>query len=526
MTALAGIRPRPFRALASSYLLMDARSQHFARATGSAPEDSIPPLFWVMGQFVLASGIAAVALFGRLDAQPFAFAGLGISTFLIAAAVIVEFEEVVFSAEEPGIVGHRALDGRTWAAARLANLGAFVLVGTAALNVFPAILGCFLRDSSAGFLPAYALASLAANVSAVAAVSLVYAISARPSADPVRDLLAWAQILLVLVAVYGAQWMFRDPEARILDVLARPPAWASLLPTTWLADAVATAAARGPTSEGARTAALAATVCALLAAWLVLRVAAAAPTLLSASRETTASATRSRVATMLGRALGRSRADTALVTFCARTLARDHELRLRVLPSLVTIPALAALGLATGRLGNPAAPGRSATLSLCLVVLVVAAVPTMLHAMAFSRHSACAWLLGNAPAASREAPADAARRTVSWGVALPVLIALTVLFAVVWRDPASAAVMGLVGWLLVLTAGFGTQRVLGHPVPFSRPPARGDFAGGLAPWWAAVVTFAALGAGALAWAGADRARVFAVLGVLAAAALAARRVAR
>jgi hypothetical protein len=505
---------------------MDARSQHFARATGSGPGEAIPPFFWVVGQFVLGSGIASVALFGRIDVRPFAFAGLGVSMFLVASAVIVEFEEVVFSPEEPGIVGHRALDGRTWAAARLANLGAFVLVATAALNVFPAILGCFLRDSSAAFLPAYAFASLLANVSVVAAVSLVYAFCKRPSADPLRDILAWAQILLVLAAVYGAQWMFRDPDARILDFLASPPAWTAFLPAAWLADAVATAAVQGATAAGAQAAFLGLAVTSLLSAWLVLRVAASAPTLASASRGMPDAVIGSPVASFLGRVLGRGGVDAALVTFCARTLARDHDLRLRVLPSLVTIPVLAALGLATGQLGNAGGSAGGATLSLCLVVLVVAAVPTMLHAMSFSRHDESAWLLRTAPLTSPSQPAGAARRIVCWAVALPVLCSLTVLFAVAWRDPMSAVVTGLAGWLLVLAAGDGTEHVLKHAVPFGRSMARGDFAGGVAPWWAAVVTFAALAVAARAWAGADPIRIGLVLALLAVTALVARRVAR
>jgi hypothetical protein len=176
-----GISVRPFRALLRAYVLMDFRSQQFGRATAVKPKDLITPLFWVVGQYLLLSVIACTVMFARVDAFFFALVNLGVSMLVIATSLIVEFNEVVLDGEDLNIIGHQPIPVRTYSAARLANLCAYVFLMTVALNLFPAIIGLGLRDAGWLYLPAYVAAAFLGNLGVVGALLLLYTMDADGS---------------------------------------------------------------------------------------------------------------------------------------------------------------------------------------------------------------------------------------------------------------------------------------------------------------------------------------------------------
>ena len=496
-----GIRPRPFRAFTRALLLMGLRSQHFARATGAKPGEVIPPLFWVVGQYILASGLLSAALFARVDVHAFALCGLATSMLLMATAVIVELYEAVVAPDDPLIVGHRPLPGRTYAAARLVHLGFFVTLLTLAANLFPAILGAALRDSGPWFLPAYLLAACAGNAAVTAGVILL---TARPGGSPekadLRDVLAWTQIVLVMVIFYGAQWMLRDGEHRLLRFFARPPEWLSWLPPAWLAGFVTRAAAGEAAALREAVAILAVSGLAVVAV-LVRLTSLWGPAVGQAAdsaSEAAGAARRPRpLVGLLARAGTRSRPQRAMLALCLALLRRDADLRMRTLPPLATVVAVVVLGLATDQLASPfTGTPATAALSLAAVQLVVLAVPVMLQNQLSSRDHAASWLLAAAPWPARGIPARAARAAICYGVALPALVVLGLVFAWAWRDPVQAALHVFFGWLEVLAVGWGTLGALRFDLPFSRPVAVGGAAGGEATPWLAVVGAAALALGA------------------------------
>lgn len=508
MSALAlrlGIRPRQLRALSRALLLMGLRSQHFARATGAKPGELVPPLFWVVGQYVLASGILSAALFARVDVWTFAFSGLATSMLLMATAVVVELHEAVVAPDDPLIVGHRPLPPRTYAAARLIHLGFFVTLLTLAANLFPAILGAALRDSGPGYLPAYLLASFAGNVAVTAAVILLTAGGKEsPGKDELRSVLAWTQIILVMLVFYGAQWMLRDGEHRLLRFFARPPAWLEWLPPAWLAGFVARAAGAAGGEAVLSGAAAIVAVCGLAAILVLVRLSAlyswgegGAPAL---ARRASPPARPRRLVGPLARAVARRRPERAVLALCLTMLRRDADLRMRTLPSLATVVAVVALGLATGQLASPfTGTPATAALSLVAVQLVVLAVPVMLQSLLSSRDHAASWLLAAAPWPAAGIPARAARAAICYGVALPALAVLGAVLAWAWHDPLQAGLHVLFGWIEVLAVGWGTLSALRYELPLSRPVAVGGASGGEAtPWLAAVGAVAfALGAAEL-----------------------------
>jgi hypothetical protein len=516
---------RSFRALSFAFLLMDLRSQHYAHATGSRHGDLIPPLFWVIGQFVLATGIVSTALFCRIDLWAFAFTNLSVSMFLVATAVIVEFHELVAAPDDPEIIGHLGLSRTTYAAARASNLGVFVLLVTVSSNIFPAILGCGFRESSLHFLPGYVLACLIGNLGTAALVSLLYTPWSRADTSGVRDALAWSQIILILASFYGAQWMFRDSRHSLLGLLASPPDYVEWLPSALLADLAVSGVPTASHGSALQTAITGLMVTLLLCLWLVLRIAAMKPAGVLDFGETSSQGQRSLVGPV-SRWLARTPGDAALIGLAFAMLRRDHDLRMRVLPSLVTVPAILLLGVATDQLGNTVfgEPSR-AVLPLTAVILVTGSVPAMLHAMSFSRHEACSWIVLSTTGGRERAPAEAARVAICAAVALPAMVLSGLMFAIVWKDPLAALIQVLLGGLQILIASHVTTMVLRHEVPFSRPLARGDILGSIAPCWAAVVTCAALVGALQVWAHGDALRLTGVGALLLALYFAARKAA-
>ena len=63
----AGVEPRSFHALVSTWLLMDLREQHFAQATATKPHFLLSPLFLVVGQCLTLSAVTSLVLFARVD---------------------------------------------------------------------------------------------------------------------------------------------------------------------------------------------------------------------------------------------------------------------------------------------------------------------------------------------------------------------------------------------------------------------------------------------------------------------------
>ncbi len=480
-----GVRPRPYRALVRALLLMDFRCQGYGRATATKPGELLPPFFWVVSQFLFTSAVLSCLLFARADVWAFALVHLAGSMLLAFSAIVVEFNEVVLDLGDRDVVGHRPVPGRTYAAARLTNLAFYVAILTLASNLFPAIVGTGLRDGGAWFLPAYLAASAMGNAWAVGAAILAYGLApGRGDRRALKDTLAWTQILLALVAFYGAQMVLRDPEKKLEVFLATPPEWFRWLPPAWLADLVV----RGRQLSAGWGAATLGT--ALLGVW-VLRslVRYYADTQPVAAAEPAPDRTR-RPRPLPGpwvRRLAGSRAQAASLALCLRMLARDHDLRMRTLPTLATAAAFLAFGLFAGQAGDPFVGDPSASvLSIVVVQLVVLAVPSILHNMRFGRDHAASWLLRTAPSAARHG--ESARLAACWTIILPAFLVVWAGFSIGWGSPGHAGIVCALGWIEACALAHWSVRAIRLDVPFSEPAARGAVLGPIAPFLAAAGT--------------------------------------
>ncbi len=483
-----GVRVRPFRALLRAYVLMDFRSQQFGRATGSKAKDLITPLFWVVGQYLLLSVITCAVLFARVDAFFFALANLGVSMLVIGTSLIVEFNEVVLDPEDLNIIGHQPVQLRTYSAARIANLLGYVLLMTVALNLFPAIIGLGLRDAGWMYLPAYTAAAFLGNLAVVGLLLLLYTslMSGRPN-DAIREVLAWTQTILIMVAFYGGQAIFRDQQDRLEMAAYNLPNWIRYLPPAWLAHFVDSTS---PASVGTKWWILGAGVLFNIALWALVmqRISIAyarmQPGGAAAWQRATLPPLRQpgRLGGALTRLLTRSRTEAAAFWLCSTMLRRDHDLRMRSWPSLGMCLALLLLGLFTGQLGDPLVTQTTMTIVLPIACLYLLAypLPTIIHNLNFSREYAASWLLWSAPVSNRVAFAEGMRKAVTYRILFPLLVALLVVFTIVWRDPLHALAHTAAGWLVIVGAGHATQIGILRRFPFSAPAARGSITGSIA----------------------------------------------
>lgn len=496
-----GVEPRSFFALTATFLLLDFRGPRYAQSTGVRPREVLSPLLCVLAQCLLVSGISAGVLFLRVDVFFYAFAHLVMTVLVIAAAIAVEYSEVVFDDRDLEAIAPRPVAPRTYSAARFANLLCYVLAMWLALNLFPIVIGAGLHDAGAWYVPAYVVASLAAAVVTACVVILsLAAVGPSPALERWKDVLAWVQVALLLVVGYGAQLMFRRHDHALELWAAFPPAWIRLLPPTWLAWFVESAAVapRLPTL-GTGVAILVLT--ALAGAATVGRL-----TTLYAGLQPAVPRRKSSVAPM--RAVGglstglpglvcRNRAERAGFWLSKTLLARDAGLRMRCLYALNTVAAVVILGLGTGQFADPlaAADRNQALLPILAVYLTVLAVPVALYNLTFVRDSDAAWLLFSSPT---EPPAGVARGVCKWlqvFVVTPVCVVLFLAAWWAWRSPVSALLHAVLAWTLSWPMALATLWLASPALPFTRDPSRGGSIGPIAIPMAGFTTAVMLVAG-------------------------------
>jgi hypothetical protein len=478
---VVGIDPRGWRALTGALVLMDLRGQHYARATAHKPHYLVSPLFWVVGQCLTVSALTSLLLFARVDVGFFAFVGLATSMLVLASAVLVEFQEIVLDPRDLDMLGHRPLSPRTYAAARFTNLLFYFGLLFVALNLFPLILGVGLRDAGPWYAPAYLAAALAGNLAMLAAVVLLLSfVGSSQRVEGLREVLAWVQILLILVVFYGGQLTLRDGTHALQMWGAYPPDWVRYLPPSWLAWFVEEAAVAPST----RTMAVGAALLGVAVLAVVLTVA----RLTWLYRRMQPGVLHGRVRPMPAQRVGglgwaswlaRGPEERLGYWMCRTFLGRDANLAMRCLLAFNLAAAAVILGLCSDQFANP---GRETAPALVLlpvlsVYLIALAAPVIVYNLTYCKDSGGGWVLRAAPLQRPAGVGRGACKAMMLWLVTPVCVGFGAVAGWYWHDPVAGLLHAALAWALSWPAALAGLWLLAAGLPFSLPPARGTALG-------------------------------------------------
>lgn len=455
-----GIDGVQWRALVRAYLRMDVRASGGPVRRRGAERGR--------------SQITAIAIVGAVGGMAFAFVAAATADILMSASLLttyaaattmmmllVDFTGVVLAPEDYAILAPRPIGSRTYFAARLAAVGAYVGVLSVATSAIPVVVYGVKAGPLAGAaaLAGVLLCDLCTTVLVITAyVTLlrwVHPSKLKRAMAYVQLLGATSFYLLYYLATAGFRHAF-------LDRLGFEDApWLWILPSTWFAAFVRVAAG------GAGTAAWAASAAALALTALCLPLAAGRLSLDYARRVGEMSAIaeparRRRAFRLPGFGRGEARAVALLVRAQFRF---DQRFRMGILGIIPLTGFYILLGLDDGALRDPflglsGGPG---------VYLAVIFIPMTLHAsLATSESWRAAWIFFATPA-SHARIVVAAKNFVTiyfLGAYVVALAALWSWFYVrVWHAALHALILGALAHLLLQLA------VIARPsLPFAAEP--------------------------------------------------------
>ncbi|MEW4455570.1 hypothetical protein AB1L30_23070 [Bremerella sp. JC817] len=499
-----GIDARQFFALTKAFLLSDLRGLHYTKATGTKPSHVVSPLFWVVGQCLTLSAIASLVLFMRVEVFFFSFVNLSLAVVVIATTVLVEFQEVVLNPKDLMILGPRPISPRTYTAARFANLLLYVAMMFLALTIQPAIVGIGLRDTGPWFAPAYLLASFTGCSVMVCLVILgLAALGNSETLEGWKTVLAWTQIILILVAGYGAQMMFRDKKSQLEVWGAFPPAWIEYLPTTWLARFVEQASVTPSVSTltiGGLMLLFTAVCLAVTVRCVAYLYKSMQPLTVQIRHRPMKPGTLGGLAFGAGHPLARGPEQRVGFWLCGKLLWRDGNLRMRSLLPFSMPLAAVALAIATGQFANPMTNHDPAqvTLPILAVYLIALSVPHLIYNLTFNDDHDAAWLLRCAPLRQPIGLGLGVAKAVMFWIITPTCVAFAGVALWQWGDPVAALLHASLAWLLSWVMALAALWLAVPDLPFSRAPDRGGSTGpvlvtaalsGLAMQWGALHYF-------------------------------------
>ncbi len=489
-----GVDPRMYRALVKAYLLIDFRNQQFGRATStSGPREILTPLFTVTGQNLLIGLFVSVGLFARVDCFFFALVMLCVSMLVTASSVIVEFNEIVLDPDDLTIVGHQPVPVRTYSAARVTNLMAYVLLTIAALNFCPAIVGAGLRDATWTFTLWYSAAALISNLVVAGGIILVYhAVLREHPTTQTRDLLAWVQTGAMLLLGYGAQLVIRDPRQSLQMLAYELPQWVKSTPPGWMAQL---AIMTGVEARGLGILVAGMVISGAIWTLVVVRLS-ASYAMMEPGRSAWSGflpplTAPGELGGRLLRWISPPGPERTAWWLCRTFLQRDYNLKMRCWTSMAIVMAAIAMGWMTGKLSDPFLPNSDPVFTLACLYLMTMPLPQIMHNLNFSKDHQASWVLQIAPIANRAAFVGGLRKAVLCHFMVPMLLFLFVVLTTIWRQPIHAAGCTLAAALVVLGVSWAASAVVLKSTPFAAPLARGESFGPIALFASVVGTIAA-----------------------------------
>ena len=474
----AGVDPIQWKALTVTALRVDLRT--VALTAGRARHGSPGTVRALMaGHFVfLVTGLfLSFAVAFTQDIVTGATLAIAATMLMVAMSVLVEHHALIVAPEDHAIIGRMPVTSRTFFAARLTNLVAWVTSQTAALALVPVGV-IFVRSSFNPLATAAAVAAfwLAAVAAALAMVCLYAALVRVVPAARLKRALSYLQFGLSLV-VYGAWALLPQVVSRstLAGLRLGDSPWDHLNPASWFSAYVALA--EGRWSWNAALASAASLVLLGGLAWFSLRflsfefserlsaVAAEAQPSVPARRNWFSWVFR--------------RGETRAVALLARAQFRqDLRFRLGILAIVPLTVFYLIMGLRDGALADPFLGASAGSQGGFLVYFAVLMFPSMLVSqVAQSDAYAAGWIFFATPV-DRARLVIGAKQVAVVLFLTPYLLAFAVTiwwFFQSWTHVVlHVAILALVSHLFLQTAVFLTPAI-----PFSMPPRKGQRSGRL-----------------------------------------------
>ena len=230
-----GVDPMQFRALLRTTLKVDFRSGAVHPTRRKPGKRRFPAML----QIALIHGFLGLVLSFLVieNANVFFTATvlIGIVMFSIATSVLVEFQAVIIQPEDYEVLAPRPVGSRTYFAARMANLLAYLGLTSAAIGVFPSLVYTVRH----GFQPLLGLASMLAILASAVLVSLLVIflyVNLMRVVHPNKLVRVFSYLQLVQsFLVYGSGMVFSMMLDRqiIQNAQLQHEAWMLLLPPVW-----------------------------------------------------------------------------------------------------------------------------------------------------------------------------------------------------------------------------------------------------------------------------------------------------
>jgi hypothetical protein len=471
---IGGIDLAQWRALTRTYLLMDLRrSGGAAQAAGRSGASAVPFAALLVSSLLNSVVIALLAFLVR-DTFTAALLMVTMIGLTISMLLLVDFAGSVMSAEDYWVIAPRPVGSRTYFAARLAAVLAYVLAIAGIMSAAPAVVFAWRHGLGAG---GAAGAMLAALLSATAGSALIIGIYTHLVArlDSARLVRVMSGIHLVAtgLSLGGFFLVMRGFEdARIRDASAADLDWIWYAPPAWFAALVP---ALGGIGEGSAIAvaslAVAVTVALLWLSAGTLSIEFAAT--LSEARAATPARRRRRLDRIAG---FRDREGYVVATLVRAQFRHDLRFRLGVLAVIPMMLFYLAIGWDQGALADPFRPGGPT--GAALIYLPLAFLPMILQgALQHSEHWRAAWIF-------RAAPADPARLVLAMknfvavffigGYALAIGTIWAFAYDQVWHAVVHTAVIAAGAHMLLQAVV-----ALSPALPFSKEPTRAGQSGRL-----------------------------------------------
>lgn len=405
---------------------------------------------------------------------------LAYSMTMMALVVLSEFGATIINPEDYEILGHRPISSRTYFAVKLSNLLFYVLLFSASLSFFPAVVGAWAKDSRWYFPFVYFPVAVGASLFAASVIILFYgALLKVINYEKFKDVIVYFQVVLSLAVLIGYQLIPRSIRYVEQGHFADFDRWVLLIPPGWFAGLVQIG--MGYITRDYAVWAVWAMLATVFLLGAGLRSFSLDYSAHLARLRTTASASRSRSARPQEKTRGRSWLDHLLLRhpeeragfyFVRQMLHRNRTLKLRLYPTLGFPLAFLLIGMVDKSLGDPLVSKKFQTGSFFSILVGPMIVQSFLTLLPYSEEHAAGWIFQASPLEERERFFSSLKKALCLSLLLPLFAILAAIFSFLW-PPSHAVLHAAFGFTMAyFYLGLASLFYRGG-YPFSQPIVKG-----------------------------------------------------